>query len=162
MNSPQAIISYDRLHGGVTRAMGSSFNLTALKRALDKAGVKTMLFHMTAIPDAARLKVLAQRLDFTIVPDQLGSASFFETALEAALLQNRDHDPRPIFVFGAKASEATLLHGLRDAGNIVTAFHWITEFDVAIIEAVHSCHVLNRHLLLNLRERRLADFSQAN
>lgn len=162
MNSPRAIISYDRLHVGVKHVMGNRFDLLALKKALRKAEVETALFHITAMPDAARLSLLAQRLDFTLVRKPSDSAAFFNEALKSELLHNRHYIPRPVLIFGAKTSEAALLHQLCAGGSTVTAFHWTGEFDSAILEAADCCHTLSPHLVLNLHERRLAAFGQSN
>ena len=162
MNFPRAIISYDRLHSGVERVAGSRFNLLALKQALSKANADNPLFHISAMPDAERLSLLANRLDFTIVREPSDSAAFFEQVLKSELCHNRHYDPRPVLVFGAKASEATLLHRLHDDGSTITAFHWAKEFDAEILKVAHSCYALNSHLLVNPHERQLAAFAQAD
>lgn len=161
MNSPQAFISYDRLHAGVNRVVGNCFDLVAFKKALDKAGVEIALFHITAMLDVTRLNILSQRLNLPVKQNPSNSASFFEAALRSKFLQDQHYSPCQILIFGAEASEAALICELCDRGNAVTVFHWANEFDVAVLKAAHSCYALSPHLLLNLREHRLAAFAQA-
>ncbi len=158
MSSPRAIISYDRLRAGASHEAGDHFDLCTLKKALHKAGVASALFHISAAPDTARLNLLPQRLDFTLVRKPSDSARFFEAALEAELLHNRRYGPRPILIFGAKTSEAALIHELRAAQNTVMVFHWIGEFDAAILKATDCCYALSSCLVLNIHERQLAAF----